>query len=181
MKKRRHRGSGRIAPLNITPLIDINANLLFFLMINASIQEDRLEAGKNVELPESNSKTAEAGDLVSLVIALDHVSVNEIEVMKLNDDGTLIDKDVDDKKRRVKPLYDDLTTRFQELVAAGAQPGKKGGTDELPVVLVQADRRLPYKTVSRLMRTCGQAGFTKFRFAAQEAIPEKGFRSATGG
>ena len=174
-KGRRKRDGGKPGVLNITPLIDINANLLFFLMINATIQEDRLEAGKDVELPESNSKTAEAGDLVSLVISIDHVSVNEILVMDLDKGGELFAKDVDDVKRRVKPLYEELTTRFQEIVAAGAQPGKKGG-DELPVVLVQADRRLPYKTVSRLMRTCGQAGFTKFRFAATEVIPQKGFR-----
>ena len=125
---------GKPGVLNITPLIDINANLLFFLMINATIQEDRLEAGKDVELPESNSKTADAGDLVSLVISIDHVSVNEILVMDLDKGGELFAKDVDDKKRRVKPLYEDLTTRFQEIVAAGAQPGKKGA-DELPVVV----------------------------------------------
>jgi biopolymer transport protein ExbD len=179
LKERKHRGAGGAGRLNITPLIDINANLLFFLMINASIQEDRLEAGKNVELPESNAKTAESGDLISLVIALDHVSVNELEVMKLNADGTLISKDYDDKKRRVKPLYQEFTTRFQDLVDQGAQPGTKD--DDLPVILVQADRRLPYRTVSKLMRTAGQAGFTKFRFAATEVIPEKGFRGETGG
>lgn len=168
-RKRSNVGRG----LNITPLIDINANLLFFLMINASIQEDRLDAGKEVELPESNAKTAEAGDLISLVIAIDHVSVNEIEVMKL-DQGVFFDKDLDPaKKNRITPLYDQLTARFQDLVAAGAQPGKKGGEDDgLPVVLVQADRRLPYHTVSKLMRTAGQAGFTKFRFAATEVIPQ---------
>lgn len=170
--KGKRKKSGAQTRLNITPLIDINANLLFFLMINVSIQEDRLEAGKEVELPESNAKTAEAGDLISLVIAIDHVSVNEIQIMTL-DDGRFFDKDLDTKKKnRIGPLYVELTARFQELVGEGAQPGKKDGEDELPVVLVQADRRLPYDTVAKLMRTCGQAGFTKFRFAAQEAIPK---------
>ncbi len=170
LKKKRKR-SGVSQALNITPLIDINANLLFFLMINASVQEDRLDAGKEVELPESTVKTAEAGDLISLVVGLDHVSVNEIEIMKLNG-GAFFEKDLDtSKKNRIKPLYEELTTRFQDLVKAGAQPGKKGGEDDgLPVVLVQADKRLPYHTVSKLMRTCGQAGFTKFRFAATEVL-----------
>jgi biopolymer transport protein ExbD len=169
---RKKRGGLKQKGLNITPLIDINANLLFFLMINASIQEDRLEAGKKVDLPESNAKTAEAGDLISLVIAIDHVSVNELEVMKL-ENGVWAASDFDDKKRRVKPLYEDLTQRFQELIKAGAQPGSK--SDDLPVILVQADRRLPYKTVQKMMRTCGQAGFTKFRFAARERIAENAF------
>ncbi len=153
--------------LNITPLIDINANLLFFMMISASVQEDRLEAGEHVELPESSSMKAEAGDLISLVVGLEVVSVNEIEVMRL-DNGQLKPTDILEKKDRVKPLYQDLTNRFQELVEAGAQPGADEDEDELPVILVQADRRLPYKTLKMVMRTCGQAGFTKFRFAAKQ-------------
>ena len=153
--------------LNITPLIDINANLLFFMMISASVQEDRLEAGEHVELPKSTSTKAEAGDLISLVVGLEVVSVNEIEVMKLTA-GELDDKDFITDKDRVKPLYDDLTTRFQDLIAQGAQPGADKDEDGLPVILVQADRRLPYKTLKRVMRTCGQAGFTKFRFAAKQ-------------
>lgn len=166
---RMKRGGAKRLSLNLTPLIDINANLLFFMMINASVQEDRLEAGKEVELPESTAKTAEAGDLISLIIALDHVSVNEIEIMKLDGSGGFLEKDLDKKhKNRVAPLYKELTTKFQDLVKQGAQPG--ADEDKLPVILVQADRRLPYKTVSRVMRTCGQAGFTKFRFAAQERM-----------
>jgi biopolymer transport protein TolR len=169
--KRRKRSNARQG-LNITPLIDINANLLFFLMINVSVQEDRLEAGKHVELPESTARTAEAGDLISIVIGLEHISVNEIEVMKMNR-GDFFEKDLDaSQKNRVKPLYDDLTARFQDLVKAGAQPGKTGadGDDGLPVILVQADKRLPYNVVAKVMRTCGQAGFTKFRFAASEVL-----------
>lgn len=169
--KRRKRSNARQG-LNITPLIDINANLLFFMMINASVQEDRLEAGKAVELPESTARTAEAGDLISIVVGLEHISVNEVEIMKMNR-GDFFEKDLDaSQKNRVKPLYDDLTARFQDLVKAGAQPGKKGadGDDGLPVILVQADKRLPYNVVAKVMRTCGQAGFTKFRFAASEVL-----------
>lgn len=170
LKSRRRRSRIRQG-LNITPLIDINANLLFFMMINASVQEDRLEAGKAVELPESTARTAEAGDLISIVVGLEHISINEIEIMKM-ERGTFPEKDFDAAQRRVRPLYDELTARFQDLVKAGAQPGKKGadGDDGLPVILIQADKRLPYTIVSQVMRTCGQAGFTKFRFAASEVL-----------
>ena len=59
-----------VMPLNLAPLIDINANLLFFLIVANSVQEDRLQAGKEVELPKSSSSTAEAGDLVSVVVSM---------------------------------------------------------------------------------------------------------------
>ena len=162
--KRRRRS--KLSPLNITPLIDINANLLFFMMISASVQEDRLEAGQDVTLPTSNSQKAEAGDLVSIVVSLEHISVNEIQVMDLAKDGALKPSDVLVKKDRIKPLYKELSSRFRELLAQGAQPG--ADKDSLPVILVQADKQLPYQTLKLVMRTCGQAGFSRFRFAAKQ-------------
>ena len=50
-KKRRRPRGVKVMPLNLAPLIDINANLLFFLIIANSVQEDRLQAGKDIELP----------------------------------------------------------------------------------------------------------------------------------
>lgn len=170
VKKYRRSRAIRVMPLNLAPLIDINANLLFFLIIANSVQEDRLQAGKDIELPPSTSSMAEAGDLVSVVVGMDHISVNE---MNLDPSpikgGELVPTALDPKKdNRVIGLYTRLTERFQDLVKKGAQPGAKDDDDsKLPVVLIQADKRLPYSTVAKVMRTCGEAGFTKFRFAAK--------------
>jgi biopolymer transport protein ExbD len=167
-KKKRRREGIKVMPLNLAPLIDINANLLFFLIIANSVQEDRLQAGKDIELPPSTSTAAEAGDLVSIVVGMNAISVNELVVMPMTN-GTFEEKYLDPKKEnRIVPLYTRLTERFQDLVKKGAQPGAKGEDDSgLPVVLIQADKRLPYSTLSKVMRTCGEAGFTKFRFAAK--------------
>ena len=166
-KKRRKREI-KVMPLNLAPLIDINANLLFFMIIANSVQEDRLQAGKDVELPPSSSSMAEAGDLVSIVVSMNAISVNELKVMDLEKgmiNATLLDPKKDD---RIIPLFTRLTERFQDLIKKGAQPGASDDDDsKLPVVLIQADRRLPYTTVAKVMRTCGEAGFTKFRFAAK--------------
>lgn len=165
-KKRRFRGA-RVMPLNLAPLIDINANLLFFMIIANSVQEDRLTAGKGVELPASNASTAEAGDLISIVVSMNAISVNEKEIVKMS--AGVFDDNLMDTKRenRIVPLYTDLTQRFQDLVRKGAQPGAADDDSKLPVVLIQADKRLPYHSLAKVMRTCGEAGFTKFRFAAK--------------
>lgn len=167
-KKKKRDRSTKIPPLNLAPLIDINANLLFFMIIANSVQEDRLTAGKDVELPSSNASTAEAGDLVSIVVSMNSISVNEKEIVKMT--AGLFDDKILDKKRenRIVPLYTHLTERFQDLIRKGAQPGAVDDDDsKVPVVLIQADRRLPYHTLAKVMRTCGEAGFTKFRFAAK--------------
>ncbi|MBI1949461.1 MAG: biopolymer transporter ExbD [Deltaproteobacteria bacterium] len=168
-KQKRHR-TIKVMPLNLAPLIDINANLLFFLIIANSVQEDRLQAGKDIELPPSTSAMAEAGDLVSVVVGMDHISVNELNIDPSPiKGGELVPNALDPKKdNRIISLYTRLTERFQDLVKKGAQPGAKDDDDSnLPVVLIQADKRLPYSTVAKVMRTCGEAGFTKFRFAAK--------------
>jgi biopolymer transport protein ExbD len=166
-KKRRRRPAIRVMTLNLAPLIDINANLLFFLIIANSVQEDRLQAGKDIELPPSSSSQAEAGDLVSIVVGMNAISVNELVVMQMNN-GDIDAQFLDPKKEnRIIPLYTRLTERFQDLVKKGAQPGAKDDDSRLPVVLIQADRRLPYSSLAKVMRTCGEAGFTKFRFAAK--------------
>jgi len=165
-KKKRKRGV-KLIPLNLAPLIDINANLLFFLIIANSVQEDRLKAAAEIELPRSTAQAAEAGDLISLVVSLKHVTVNEREVVALTT-GQL-DPKVLDKKRdsRIVPLYTYLQDRFKDLIAKGAQPGAADDESKIPVVLLQVDKGVPYATLSKIMRTCGEAGFTRFRMAAQ--------------
>jgi biopolymer transport protein ExbD len=163
--KKKRRKEIRVMPLNLAPLIDINANLLFFLIVANSVQEDRLQAGKDVDLPPSTSSMAEAGDLVSIVVGMNGISVNEQKVTSL-ENGLLKDADLDPKKEnRIVPLYTRLNERFQDVIKKGAQPGVDDS--KLPVVLIQADKRLPYATVAKVMRTCGEAGFTRFRFAAK--------------
>jgi biopolymer transport protein ExbD len=166
-KKRKKRI--QVMGLNLAPLIDINANLLFFLIVANSVQEARLQAGKQVELPKSDVKTVETGDLVSVVVSMNNISVNELNITPPPiKNGILDDHYLDNKKdNRIVPLYTRLTERFQDLVKKGAQPGAKGDDSKLPVVLIQADRRLPYASLAKVMRTCGEAGFTKFRFAAK--------------
>jgi biopolymer transport protein ExbD len=168
-RKKRKRKPIKVMALNLAPLIDINANLLFFMIIANSVQEDRLQAGKNIELAESVTSTAEAGDLVSLVVGLNEISVNELVVKIEVKNGLIADAELDPKdKDKIIKLHTTLTERFQDLIRKGAQPGAADDDDsKLPVVLIQADRKLPYVTVQRIMQTCGMAGFTKFRFAAK--------------
>lgn len=165
-KKKRRRGI-KLVPLNLAPLIDINANLLFFLIIANSVQEDRLQAAQEIELPRSSAQAAEAGDLISIVISQKRITVNEREILPLQEGG--LDAKVLDTKRdsRIVPLYTFMQDRFKDLVAKGAQPGAVGDESKIPVVFLQVDKGVPYATLSKVMRTCGESGFTRFRMAAK--------------
>jgi biopolymer transport protein ExbD len=163
----RRRRRIEVQPINLAPLIDVNANLLFFLLVANSVQEDRLQAGKDVELPVTSATTAEAGDLISVVVSMDGISVNERAVIPLL--GGAIDPQYLDAQRddRITALHALLGQRFQDVLQKGAQPGAAGDDSKVPIVFIQGDKRLPYATLSKVMRTCGEVGFTKFRFAAK--------------
>jgi biopolymer transport protein ExbD len=60
-----------------------------------------------------------------------------------------------------------MQDRFKDLVAKGAQPGAVDDESKIPVVFLQVDKRVPYATLAKVMRTCGESGFTRFRLAAQ--------------
>jgi biopolymer transport protein ExbD len=165
-KKKRRRGV-RLLPLNLAPLIDINANLLFFLIVANAVQEDRLQAAQEIELPRSTAQAAEAGDLISIVVSQKRITVNEREVLTLQE-GRLDPKVLDSKRdSRIVPLYTFMQDRFKDLVAKGVQPGVAGDDSKTPVVLLQVDKGVPYATLSKVMRTCGESGFTRFRMAAK--------------
>ena len=166
-KKKKRSRRIKLMPLNLAPLIDINANLLFFLIIANSVQEDRLKAAMEIELPRSSAQAAEAGDLISVVVGLKHITVNEREVVVLGE-GALDAKVLDAKRdSRIVPLYTYMQDRFKDLVAKGAQPGAVDDESKIPVVFLQVYKRVPYATLSKVMRTCGESGFTRFRLAAQ--------------
>lgn len=167
LKKPRRRRGVKLVPLNLAPLIDINANLLFFLIIANSVQEDRLQAAREIELPRSTAQAAEAGELISIVISQKHITVNEREVVLLSSGGlaeTVLDKNRDS---RIVPLYTFMQDRFKDLVARGVQPGLVGDESKIPVVFLQIDKGVPYATLSKVMRTCGESGLTRFRMAAR--------------
>ena len=111
VKKVSRKRTIKVMSLNLAPLIDINANLLFFLIIANSVQEDRLQAGKDIELPPSTSSMAEAGDMVSVVVGMDHISVNELNIEPSPiKGGELVATGLDPKKdNRVVAHYTRLT------------------------------------------------------------------------
>jgi biopolymer transport protein ExbD len=165
--KKRRRRRVKLIPLNLAPLIDINANLLFFLIIANSVQEDRLQAAQEIELPRSTAQAAEAGDLISIVVSLKRITVNEREILTL-EGGALDAKALDAKREsRIVPLYTYMQDRFKDLVAKGLQPGPASDDNKVPVIFLQVDKGVPYATLSKVMRTCGDSGFTRFRMAAK--------------
>lgn len=139
--------------LNLTALMDILSNLLFFLLASYSTQTTEVAQKPDMKLPDSSSRTKIEKELTVTVtkkeLLVADVPVDNIANGKVgNDDGETI-----------KSLLDRLKVVKASRAAAGQ--------DDLPgadTLLLLADRDTDSIQIARVLKTAATAGFVKARF-----------------
>jgi len=143
------------AGLIITSLIDVFVIVLVFLMRSVSSEGNLMTSADNLVLP--MSKRSKTPTEISLTIIGDqkHITV---------DDVVLTDTDVVRKQDSllVKPILDVLTKKRDEERKAEVLGLIKEATGK---VVVQFDKNTPYDIVTKVMATCGYAGYNNIKFA----------------
>lgn len=148
--------------LNVVPLIDIMANLLFFLMVGMDLKEKQ-ETGEQIDLPFSATKSQEEGNMVRLSVSADELLLEGVQMAQLKR-GKFVKRDVDrssDKKGSLTRLKADLEKRRKSIEQSGLDLTIDKNK---PVVFLLAERTLDYESVEVVMRTAASAGFPRFRF-----------------
>lgn len=143
------------ARLNLTALMDILSNIIFFLMASFGAQTLDMASAAKVKLPSSTSELSLRMSL-SVAVGLEGLYVEDEPVTKL-EGGKLVDLD---DERFIPSLESTLRRIRAQRLAKNEQP-----RDADEVVLFVADKRLEFETIDPVMKTCARAGFTKFRFA----------------
>lgn len=148
-------GEGPPERINLTALMDILSNIIFFLMASFGAQTLELTSAAKISLPASTSELSLKMS-VSVAVGMDELFVEDEPVGRLKD-GQLLDLD----ERRFHPRLEETLKRVRaQRLAKNERP-----KDADEVILFIADKRLKYSTLDRVMKTCARAGFTKFRFA----------------
>jgi biopolymer transport protein ExbD len=157
-------GGGRKAPeakVMLTSMMDMFTIILVFLLYHmAPPEEQQLNLKKEIELPNSSSQVR-FRDAVGIIISADTITINSKVVATIRD-GRLVNTKVEGNK--IFPLYEEL--RRQRAVTEYRE--KKAGVapkEEDTIVLLQADRRTPYRLVDMVLKSAGMAGFPKARLA----------------
>lgn len=141
--------------INLTALMDILSNIIFFLMASFGAQTLELTSASKVSLPSSTSELSLKMSL-SVAVGMEEMFVDDEPIGRLKE-GVLVGLD----ERRFHPKLEEALRRVRaQRLAKNERP-----KDEDEVVLFIADKRLKYSTIDRVMKTCARAGFTKFRFA----------------
>jgi biopolymer transport protein ExbD len=138
--------------INLTALLDVLTNLLFFLMFGFAASKASMELDGKITLPESTAQM-EPKKAVQITLARDELRV-EKEVIAQFKDGQVVGVKAD--APRIEPLLKRLT------LVKKAQPAQGPDAD---VLFVLCDKDTPYNLLRRVLMTAAEAGYPRYRMA----------------
>jgi biopolymer transport protein ExbD len=149
-------GSGTpVVALNLTALMDILSNLLFFLLAAYAAQATEVENKAEMRLPSSTSQVRLQLQL-TVSITQQWVQVADTPVTPIAK-GKLIEPE--DAEGRIRSLY----TKLMSIKERRAESGREQ-TGEASGILLLADKDTDSDVVSKVLKTAGHAGFVNVRF-----------------
>ena len=150
-------GGGGMASvaLNLTALMDILSNLLFFLLASYTSQSVELEGDKGLKLPASTSQMSLTPQ-VTITVTQTRIDVGGVAVGNV-EHGAIVEPL--DKDGRVGPLFDRL--RSLKVTREGAG---RADIADAALILLLADKGTDSETITRVLKTAGMAGFYNARF-----------------
>jgi biopolymer transport protein ExbD len=148
-RRHRKRGDGTVK-LNITSMIDMFTLMVVFLLKNYSAQGQLVTPATNLLLP-SSTVEKNAGEALSVKVSQTNIMVeNNIVVDEKGYQAVLAQKDF-----LIEPLYNVLKKYCDE----AKKSSEMFKTEFSGKISIQGDVAIPYNMLTRIMYTCGQAGY----------------------
>jgi biopolymer transport protein ExbD len=146
----RRRRAEATVKLNITSMIDMFTLMVVFLIKNYSAEGQMVTPAKNLTLPISSVEKM-AREALSVKVSNTSVMVENTEVIdKKTFQSVLAQKDF-----LIQPLYDVLKKHSD----AAKKESQMFKTEFSGKISIQGDTTIPYSVLTRVMYTCGQAGY----------------------
>ena len=144
--------------LMLTSLLDMFTIILIFLIVSFEAEDYEFKLNPELQLPESTSKSV-FKPAVNVALTPNGVLVQEESVAPFNN-GQPRESDV--AAEQIPELVEALSKVLAFREATSEEP------DEESIVILQADKGLPYKTLYLVMRSARLAGFDKYRLAVMK-------------
>ncbi|MFP4597138.1 MAG: ExbD/TolR family protein [Persicimonas sp.] len=164
-KARRAKGGRRgddSKAMNINSLMDILVILLVFLLKSYGDEPVKV-TGEDLQVPKSTTKLTPE-DMTTITVTRSAIMVNDKKCKGCDIKGGEIDrsqKKGGESGLQIQPVYDDL----KESVEQKKRQVKLLNQKYDPVVTIIADQTTPYRLITEVMYTAGQAELSKFKFA----------------
>lgn len=149
---KRHNTAPQKVPLNLTSMMDMFTIILVFLLKTYSVEGNLIQPSESLTLPTSSiDNPAEVA--LDIVVSLNWIMVNEQSVMPIKDVSNSHQIEI------LAPLQRILLRYAQE----AKEMEEKYGIPFSGKVTIQGDKRLPFRTMSKIMATCGQSEYPNMR------------------
>ncbi|HWE26117.1 MAG TPA: biopolymer transporter ExbD [Myxococcales bacterium] len=143
------------ASLMLTSLVDMFTIIVIFLLMNFSANGEVLYLSKDIKLPDAyHGAQLERAPVIS--VSPDAVTFDGRQVLATDD---LMKGDVLNVPALEDALRDERR-RYETIHASDPEHPFRG------LVNVQADRKITFKVIKRIMFACNQSGFGNINFAA---------------
>ena len=174
-RRRKHAES----ELPLTSMMDILVIILVFLLKSYTTSTNSLTTIAGIQIPISSSQDI-PGDTLQVIVTPEGLTFENERIMDFvmtasaagTSEATYAFKntDIDEEGLRVIPLFDALTKarEIAELLRAKSHARDADG-QPLPfegTLAIQADKRVRYETIRKIMYTAAAAGYKTFRFLA---------------
>jgi biopolymer transport protein ExbD len=175
IRTRGRRRGYRAFELQLTSMMDALVIIVVFLLKNYNVSENSFTSAAGLELPLSVSGQS-PNDSVQVILTPTTLTVEKEKVLDFlpGEPGTgytFRPTDLADGGKRVIPLYDALVKERErtELLLAQSKARQDGKPLEFEgIVAIQADKKVEYQTLKRVLYTAGIAGYKVVRFLAQK-------------
>jgi len=146
------RGGGATVPkVQLTSLVDIMTILLVFLLKSFSSEGEIVTMSAGLSLPESSAQKKPEVAL-KLSVSNDNVMLEGMKVLSLKDmmktDDVLVPE--------LEAVLAERRKKTEFIAKNSSNVAFKGD------VLIEADKKIPYKVLQKIMYTCGQTGYSNF-------------------
>jgi biopolymer transport protein ExbD len=148
-QSRKRRGDNEVK-LNITSMMDMFTIILVFLIKNFSTEGAIVTPANNLTLPKS-SVERHAKEALSVKVSRSTITVENLSVIDKNEFSTLLNQ----KEFMIEPLRRMLSKYAEE----GRKMAQISGKEFSGEITIQGDVEIPYNVLTRVMYTCGQAGY----------------------
>ncbi|MEO6094194.1 MAG: biopolymer transporter ExbD [Fibrobacteria bacterium] len=150
------------AGLIITSLVDVFVIVLVYLIRSVSSEGSLMTSADNLVLPMSQRSKSPTEISLTIIGDQEHITVDDVVLMNTE----LVRKQ---DSLLVKPVLDVLTKKREEERKAEVLGLIKEATGK---VVVQFDKNTPYDIVTKIMATCGYAGYNNIKFAVSKKNEE---------
>jgi biopolymer transport protein ExbD len=174
------RRKNRPFELQLTSMMDVLVIIVVFLLKSYNTSTNNLNTAPGLQLPLSSSPDSPT-DSLQVIITPESMTVENQRILDFiqvaSNAGSsearydFKKSDLDEETRRIIPLYDALMKSREraELLLTKSKARLDG--KPLPfegILAVQADKKIKYETIRRVMYTAGAAGYKYVRFIAMK-------------